>query len=106
MASVWRGRSPASIQAPKSILLTWVKVLLSAPCKVGLPTQIPMIMGGPMVRTAVKVAEGGGGAAMESDESLGPAEMEPITGRVKWFDATRGFGFLISYDVDGDVLLH
>src|SRR5438105_9131370 len=65
-----------------------------------------MVMGGPMVRTAVKVAEGGGGAAMESDESLGPAEMEPITGRVKWFDATRGFGFLISDDVEGDILLH
>ena len=43
---------------------------------------------------------------MESDESSGPAEMEPITGRVKWFDATRGFGFLVSDDVDGDVLLH
>jgi CspA family cold shock protein len=43
---------------------------------------------------------------MQSDESSGPAEMEPITGRVKWFDATRGFGFLVSDDVDGDVLLH
>src|SRR4029078_12752956 len=26
--------------------------------------------------------------------------------RVKWFDATRGFGFLVSEQVDGDVLLH
>jgi CspA family cold shock protein len=25
---------------------------------------------------------------------------------VKWFDATRGFGFLVSDEVDGDVLLH
>ena len=33
-------------------------------------------------------------------------EMAPITGRVKWFDSTRGFGFLVSDDVDGDVLLH
>jgi CspA family cold shock protein len=33
-------------------------------------------------------------------------EMAPITGRVKWFDATRGFGFLVSDDVEGDVLLH
>ena len=32
--------------------------------------------------------------------------MEAITGRVKWFDATRGFGFLVSDQVDGDVLLH
>jgi CspA family cold shock protein len=43
---------------------------------------------------------------MESDEIPQPEEMAPITGRVKWFDATRGFGFLVSDDVDGDVLLH
>jgi CspA family cold shock protein len=59
-----------------------------------------------MVRSALQVAEGGDRAAMQSDESAGPAEMEPITGKVKWFDATRGFGFLVSDDVDGDVLLH
>jgi len=59
-----------------------------------------------MARTAVKVAEGGAGTTMESDESSSPAEMDPITGRVKWFDATRGFGFVVSDDVDGDVLLH
>ena len=59
-----------------------------------------------MVRTAVKMAEGDAVSAMESDESSGPSEMEPITGRVKWFDATRGFGFLVSDEVDGDVLLH
>lgn len=33
-------------------------------------------------------------------------EMPPITGRVKWFDATRGFGFIVSDDVEGDILLH
>jgi CspA family cold shock protein len=59
-----------------------------------------------MVRAALQLAEGGNDPAMESDESSGPAEMAPITGRVKWFDATRGFGFLVSDDVDGDVLLH
>jgi cold shock protein len=59
-----------------------------------------------MVRTSVLLAEGGNDHAMESDESSGPAEMEPISGRVKWFDATRGFGFLVSDQVDGDVLLH
>ena len=35
-----------------------------------------------------------------------PIEMPAVTGRVKWFDATRGFGFLVSDEVDGDVLLH
>ena len=59
-----------------------------------------------MVRTAMQIAEGSQVAAMESDESSGPAEMEAITGRVKWFDATRGFGFLVSEQIDGDILLH
>ena len=39
-------------------------------------------------------------------EPVAAPEMEPITGRVKWFDATRGFGFLVSDEIDGDVLLH
>jgi CspA family cold shock protein len=29
-----------------------------------------------------------------------------VTGTMKWFDATRGFGFLVSEDVKGDVLVH
>ncbi|HET9428338.1 MAG TPA: cold shock domain-containing protein [Allosphingosinicella sp.] len=28
------------------------------------------------------------------------------TGTVKWFDATRGFGFLVSDEADGDILIH
>ena len=33
-------------------------------------------------------------------------ELPPVVGRVKWFDATRGFGFLVCDELDGDVLLH
>jgi len=29
-----------------------------------------------------------------------------ITGTVKWFDATRGFGFIVSEEADGDILIH
>ena len=29
-----------------------------------------------------------------------------VAGQVKWFDATRGFGFVVSDDCDGDILLH
>lgn len=29
-----------------------------------------------------------------------------IKGQVKWFDAAKGFGFVVSDDDDGDILLH
>lgn len=29
-----------------------------------------------------------------------------FSGRVKWFDATRGFGFVVDEAVDGDILVH
>lgn len=29
-----------------------------------------------------------------------------VTGTIKWFDATRGFGFLITEALEGDVLVH
>lgn len=38
------------------------------------------------------------------DEAL-PEGLQ-CTGRVKWFDATRGFGFLVSDDCEGDILIH
>src|SRR3954462_13210705 len=57
-----------------------------------------------MVRTSVNLAEGER-PAVESNEEPS-AEMAPITGRVKWFDATRGFGFLVSDELEGDILLH
>jgi CspA family cold shock protein len=43
---------------------------------------------------------------VDVDDDSPDAELPPLTGRVKWFDATRGFGFLVSDEVDGDVLLH
>lgn len=29
-----------------------------------------------------------------------------IKGQVKWFDSAKGFGFVVSDEVDGDILLH
>jgi CspA family cold shock protein len=29
-----------------------------------------------------------------------------LSGTVKWFDATRGFGFIVSEEAEGDILIH
>jgi len=42
-------------------------------------------------------ADAGGGA--EADEV-------EVSGAIKWFDATRGFGFIVGDDGEGDVLVH
>lgn len=39
------------------------------------------------------------------EQAIAPDAMR-VTGRIKWFDATRGFGFLVSEDCEGDVLVH
>ena len=59
-----------------------------------------------MARVRAELAEGEALTEMASEKSSDAPELAPITGRVKWFDATRGFGFLVSDDIDGDVLLH
>lgn len=58
-----------------------------------------------MQRSGVKLTEEHD-AAEASPASENASEMPPITGRVKWFDSIRGFGFIVSDEVDGDVLLH
>jgi CspA family cold shock protein len=55
---------------------------------------------------STQLAEGEARIEQGSDNPAPAPELEAITGRVKWFDATRGFGFLVSEEVDGDVLLH
>jgi CspA family cold shock protein len=44
---------------------------------------------------------GGGEEPRPEDEAL-----LKLTGTMKWFDATRGFGFLVSEQAKGDVLVH
>ncbi len=53
---------------------------------------------------------GGPASIAESSEAV---RREPddealirVTGTVKWFDATRGFGFIVSDEADGDILIH
>ena len=59
-----------------------------------------------MVSAFASLAEGGAPPIVDSKDEPPEAEMPPVTGRVKWFDATRGFGLLVSDELDGDVLLH
>jgi CspA family cold shock protein len=53
---------------------------------------------------------GGLGSIAESHDAArqdAPEEgLIQLTGTVKWFDATRGFGFIVSDEADGDILIH
>jgi len=54
--------------------------------------------------------EGGVASIAESGTDVRPVPAEEelihITGAVKWFDATRGFGFIVSDEAAGDILIH
>ena len=43
--------------------------------------------------------------AFENDPLAAP-DARAFNGFVKWFDATRGFGFVIDEAIDGDILIH
>lgn len=53
------------------------------------------------------LADGAAPDAGRSDEPHAEDEaLVKLTGTMKWFDATRGFGFLVSDQAKGDVLVH
>lgn len=56
------------------------------------------------------VMEGSGGPGEEGAlmaASVGQAESARcVSGLVKWFDGTRGFGFVVGSDGEGDILIH
>lgn len=58
-----------------------------------------------MQRLSAETTQETGPDPMSTADEILP-EGQQCTGRVKWFDATRGFGFLISDDCDGDILVH
>ncbi|MFN3389344.1 MAG: cold-shock protein [Allosphingosinicella sp.] len=51
-------------------------------------------------------SHGESGVSPRTGGDAGGESLQRITGSLKWFDATRGFGFLVSEDVPGDVLIH
>jgi cold shock protein len=54
--------------------------------------------------TAASRSEGADGARPQEDDQ--DEGLIKVTGTMKWFDATRGFGFLVSDEASGDVLVH
>src|SRR5687767_13444299 len=50
------------------------------------------------------------GPASDTEDAVDPRADEEglvrLTGTMKWFDATRGFGFLVSDEAEGDILIH
>ena len=61
---------------------------------------------GTVAQSTVQLTEPSPRPALDSEEPSGSPELPAAIGRVKWFDATRGFGFLICDGLEGDVLLH
>ena len=50
----------------------------------------------------------GGSGAVAHPQPIEPHSeaLVQVTGTVKWFDATRGFGFIVSEEAEGDILIH
>lgn len=51
----------------------------------------------------VSEGPGGGTSVSGSGEEVAPV---CVSGQVKWFDGTRGFGFVVGNDGEGDILIH
>jgi CspA family cold shock protein len=62
----------------------------------------------PFMNSSREMQAEGSASGSERGDAPRPGEegLLRVTGTMKWFDATRGFGFLVSDDVEGDILVH
>ena len=60
------------------------------------------------MRSRREMPEDGSASHAEGDAAPRPEDegLVRLTGTMKWFDATRGFGFLVSDEAEGDILVH
>lgn len=78
---------------------------MQTPAKIGSsqpetePDSVPALMAGTASATDIGDGDVVGTVGEFGDQIL-------VSGRIKWFDTTRGFGFLVSDACDGDILLH
>lgn len=61
---------------------------------------------GPMNSRREQLADEGSSRPGADEGAWDQEGLATVTGAMKWFDATRGFGFLVSEQVNGDVLVH
>lgn len=52
------------------------------------------------------VSQSRGEVSPEGNAPEAPADLVEMTGKIKWFDANKGYGFIIPDDGGADVLLH
>jgi CspA family cold shock protein len=57
-------------------------------------------------RNAVAYDAASGDAVHSADYAIGGDGLPRVSGIVKWFDGTRGYGFLVPDDGEGDILVH
>ncbi|MEA1831943.1 cold-shock protein [Methylobacterium durans] len=46
------------------------------------------------------------GSAAQTGEQDQPLDLVEVAGRIKWFDVSKGFGFIVPDDGSADILLH
>ncbi|WP_431852474.1 cold-shock protein [Allosphingosinicella sp.] len=56
--------------------------------------------------TSASDSQGADESRQEDEAGAQGEDLLKIRGTMKWFDATRGFGFLVSEEIEGDVLVH
>lgn len=71
---------------------------------VALVYDVKLEAGRLIVGTIHEIAGKGPHSAVSTGKQ--PGTVLRVTGRVQWFDRAKGFGFVVSKDVDADVLLH